>query len=554
LMERLSNWRIDRFTDWYVTPNIGVKDHSAPGVSVRPKIAARGIHKGDAMFRRIFGIAGLFGVLGVLGIGAGSASAQTGNPFGCTAGTANAMLGSTDLLPGATVANAPDTPCATDTATLSAVPLDVAGGLNLGTIGPAHATTTLSTATVAGSTVYTGATSTSTVDALNLNLAGNTIGVTTPSTATVSYQCVNDLLQPSYSSSLTAITINGNTVPVADITQDLPAALQGIVQITPNLHTSTATSDSETLLHIQVLGAAPGGAVTIDAGTATASVTQSEGCAGTSSGSGSGSGGGSGSGSGGGNGGNGGNGGGGSGAGGCPAGSTAVSGGNLCEIAAGSEGNSSAITFNSGDISGGTVYSLAYAKKHFKSLCLDGAGPNYAVIGTKANNTITVSGTRQRVLGLGGKDKITVKSGAKTCVDGGSGNDTIKAGKAAVKVYGGAGNDKITAGNGTDVVYGDGGQDVIKAGNGKDSLNGGAGNDTITAGNGADHLYGNAGADKLTAGTGRDYLFGAAGNDIMRARGAVAFVNGGKGHNVAYVQQPMASFARKHGTKTVHII
>ena len=116
-----------------------------------------------------------------------------------------------------------------------------------------------------------------------------------------------------------------------------------------------------------------------------------------------------------------------------------VSGGNLCEIAAGSEGNSSAITFNAGDISGGTVYSLAYARKHYKSLCLNGAGPNYAVIGNNANNTITVSGTRQRVLGLGGKDKITVKSGNNTCVDAGAGNDTVKAAKAPVRVYGGAG-------------------------------------------------------------------------------------------------------------------
>ena len=62
------------------------------------------------IFRRICGIAALLTALGVLGIGAGSASAQTGNPFGCTAGTATAMLGSTNLLPGATTANAPDTP------------------------------------------------------------------------------------------------------------------------------------------------------------------------------------------------------------------------------------------------------------------------------------------------------------------------------------------------------------------------------------------------------------------------------------------------------------
>jgi hypothetical protein len=159
------------------------------------------------MFKRIFGIAGLVCALGVIGVGAGSASAQTTNPFGCTAGTATANLGTANLLPGATSANATDSPCVTDTASLGEVPLSIAGALNLGTIGPVQATTNLSSAPASGSTVYTGATSTSTVDALNLTLLGNTIGVTSPATATVSYQCVNDQLQTSFSSSLTAITI-----------------------------------------------------------------------------------------------------------------------------------------------------------------------------------------------------------------------------------------------------------------------------------------------------------------------------------------------------------
>ena len=62
----------------YVAPNIGVKHHSAPrAISVETEIAAGGIHKGDMMFKRIFGIAGLLCALGVLGVGAGSASAQT---------------------------------------------------------------------------------------------------------------------------------------------------------------------------------------------------------------------------------------------------------------------------------------------------------------------------------------------------------------------------------------------------------------------------------------------------------------------------------------------
>jgi Ca2+-binding RTX toxin-like protein len=541
------------------------------------------------MFRRTYGIAALLCALGAVGIGAGSASAATTNPFGCTASTATATVGGTNLLPGATSANPNNTPCATDSSLLAATNINPAGlGLvNIG-VGPVSATTTLSTTQANGSTVYTGANATSTVDALNLGvlsgllpppLGGLNIAVTTPSTATVNYACVNNALVPTFSSTLNVITINGQTIPLTGLPQTLalPGPLAGLVTLAVNQHTSTATSDTETLLSVQILNSgllsALGGGVDLNVGTATASTTQASPCAGTAvppcaescngggggngggnGGNGGNGGGGNGGGGNGGGGANGGNGGSGSNSGNCPVGSTVASGG-LCEIAAGSEGNSSAITFNSGDISGGTVYSLAYAKKHYKSLCLNGAGPNYAVIGNNSNNTITVSGTRQRVLGLGGKDKLTVKSGNNTCVDAGSGNDTVKAAKSPVKVYGGAGNDKITAGNGNDVVYGDGGQDVIKAGNGKDSLNGGGGNDTITAGNGADHLYGNAGADKLTAGTGHDFLFGAAGNDILRARGNVAFVNGGKGHNVAYVKNhAMASFARKHGTKVVHII
>ncbi len=507
--------------------------------------------------RRNLGVAALLCACGVVAAGAGSASAATTNPFGCTAATAVATLGSTNLLPGATNANPADTPCASDQQLLAATTIDPAG-LNLvsATVGPVSATTTLSTAQANGSTIDTGATATSTVNALDLDvLSALDIKVTTPSTATVHYACVNNELQPTYNSTLNAISIDGQSIPLTGLPQtlSLPGALSGLVSVSVNQHSSTPTSDSETLLQLQALNTGPlaglGGGLTLKVGTATASTTQSSPCAGTSNT----SGGGGGAGSGGGGTGGGGNGNGGSGTGGCPVGSTPIAG-SLCEIVAGSEGNSSAITFSSGDISGATVYSLAYAKRHFKSLCLNGAGPDYAVIGSNANNTITVSGTRQRVLGLGGNDHLTVKSGNNTCVDAGSGNDTVKAGRAPVRVYGGPGNDKVTAGNGNDVVYGGGGQDVIKAGNGRDSLNGGAGNDTIIAGNGADHLYGNAGADKLTAGTGRDYLFGAAGNDRLTARGARAYVNGGKGHNVAYVERAMARFARKHGCKTVHVL
>ena len=380
--------------------------------------------------------------LGVVGVGAGSASAATTNPFGCTASTAVATLGSTNLLPGATTANAPDTPCANDQQLLASTTINPAGlGLVSATVGPVSATTTLSTGLANGSTVDTGANATSTVDALNLSVLGvPAVSVTTPSTATVNYACVNNMLVPTFSSTLNVISIGGQTIPLTGLPQtlSLPAPLNGLVSVSVNQHSSTATSDSETLLQIQILNngllAPLGGGLNLNVGTATASTTQSSPCAGTANTTPAGGGGGSrrtaassGDGSG--------SGGrltaGGSGSGGCPVGSTPIAG-NLCEIAAGSEDNSNAIKFPAGDISGGTVYSLAYAKKHYKSLCLNGAGPNYAVIGNNSNNTITVSGTRHRVLGLGGKDKLTVKSGNNTCVDAGSGNDTVKAAKSPV--------------------------------------------------------------------------------------------------------------------------
>ena len=241
----------------------------------------------------------------------------------------------------------------------------------------------------------------------------------------------------------------------------------------------------------------------------------------------------------------------------CPSGTSLVSSANLCEILAGTEGNSSNIVVSgpySNEISGGTVISLVLAQRLYHSLCLNGPGPKYAVIGNNANNNITVAKVRERVLGLGGNDRITVKSGNNTCVDGGTNNDTVKAYNSPVRVYGGDGNDRVTMGNGKDIAYGGNGNDVIKAGRGNDSLNGGNGNDVITAGNGRDRLYGNAGADKLTAGTGTSHLFGAGGNDRLTAKGVKAYVNGGGGRNTAYVLGANMKFARSHGCHTVHRI
>ncbi|MFZ0385501.1 MAG: hypothetical protein WAL22_07555, partial [Solirubrobacteraceae bacterium] len=213
-------------------------------------------------------------------------------------------------MPGTTVANPANTPCATDAATLNATPISALGLVNA-TLGPISAKTNLTTSQVNGATVYTDATATSDVDVATINVGagglgsllglggilggvlpssltnGLTIGITTPSEAKVDYACVNNALQPTYSSTLTAITINGITVPVSTLGQTLSSLpggigtlLNGVISINVNQHTSTANSDTETLLQVQLLGAL-GGGLTIDVGTATASATQSSPCAGT---------------------------------------------------------------------------------------------------------------------------------------------------------------------------------------------------------------------------------------------------------------------------------
>ncbi len=170
-------------------------------------------------------------------------------------------------------------------------------------------------------------------------------------------------------------------------------------------------------------------------GEAQVTLTDSNACAGTGSGSGSGAGGGSGSGSGGGS---------GSGLAPCPTGSTLVAGRQLCEIVQGGGERDIVVSAPFAGPIGGTVMSLANARKKYKSTCLAGSGPKFAVVGTKKADSITAAKNAERILGLGGNDRITIKSGA-SCVDGGAGNDVIKTGRGRDHVYGGLGNDRLRA-------------------------------------------------------------------------------------------------------------
>ncbi|MCW3015448.1 MAG: calcium-binding protein [Solirubrobacterales bacterium] len=168
----------------------------------------------------------------------------------------------------------------------------------------------------------------------------------------------------------------------------------------------------------------------------------------------------------------------------CPAGSTLDTGRVLCIISASRTGGQGEIVIGrpfTGP-SGGTVVSLINARKRYKSVCLSGPGPQYAIVGTNGANRITGRNTADRILALGGND----------AVDGGRGNDCID---------GGTGRDNLSGGIGNDRIYGTSGGDALNGGPGTDRLSGGTGNDSINAAFGADIVSGGAGVDFINVAT-----------------------------------------------------
>jgi Ca2+-binding RTX toxin-like protein len=168
----------------------------------------------------------------------------------------------------------------------------------------------------------------------------------------------------------------------------------------------------------------------------------------------------------------------------CPAGSTLDTGRVLCIITAARTGGQGEIVIGrpfTGP-SGGTVISLVNARKRYKSVCLQGPGPKYAIVGTNGANRITGRNTADRILGLGGNDAI----------DGGRGNDCLD---------GGTGRDNLSGALGNDRVYGTSGGDALNGGPGTDYLSGGTGNDSINAAFGADIVSGGSGVDFINVAT-----------------------------------------------------
>jgi Ca2+-binding RTX toxin-like protein len=458
---------------------------------------------------------------------AGPASAAPTNPFGCRASVQALRIAP---LPAAepSVANPAETPCATDTAG--------AGQSGTGSTAAGSTSAGPSAAYTVSDSSTPGATALASVDGGTVAGTGNTVALTGPANAQASYACSNGAVVASGSSDVSVAVIDGQTIRPSSPGAETTTQLGGGSYATINQQVQDATSLTERLVLMHIAGVG-------DYVLGEAQVTRPAGnpCAGGSVGTGSGSGGsGSGSGSGAGSGGSGaGSGGSGSGSGdslrACPNGSVLVAGAQMCEIVSADGSQNIVVSKPFAGPTGGTVVSLAAARRKMKSPCLTGKGPKFVVMGTNKANTIKAAKTAERILAMGGNDKVIVNRGA-SCVDGGAGRDTISGGTGRVKLFGAAGNDKLTAKNGASY------------------LSGGNGADRITVGNGRDRVFGGAGQDTITVGTGKDHVFGGAGNDRLRAAGRIEYVNGGKGKDVAYVTTKEMRYAHRHGCEKVHRI
>jgi Ca2+-binding RTX toxin-like protein len=149
--------------------------------------------------------------------------------------------------------------------------------------------------------------------------------------------------------------------------------------------------------------------------------------------------------------------------------------------------------------SGGTVVPLDQARRRYKSPCLSGAGPQFAVVGTNRADRITGTNRADRILLLAGKDHGDGGRGAD-CIDGGTGRDVLSGAQDRDRVYGMAGNDSINGGSETD------------------RLSGGTGDDTLNAAFGADRVMGGPGRDAINVATAgpRAHVSCGAGRDTVR--------------------------------------
>jgi RTX calcium-binding nonapeptide repeat (4 copies) len=425
-----------------------------------------------------------------------AATANGTTPFGCRASVSRVTANNSTLLE-PVVANQPTTPCATVSRGVTSVDLtqndsgDVTGG-------PAGAFTD-SAFSPSGATAP-GASALAQVSALVIPTSDGGVQVAKSAEATASYACINGTLTPSATTTLNAITINGQTTSIAPGTEET-YQLGGGSYVVVNEKIQTATALTERLLDVH-----DASGVDVVSGEAEVTVTSSDPCAGTNNepppntNA-------------------------------CPAGSTLNAAAMVCEIVL--PGQVIVVGPPFKGPTGGKVVAVSVARKKYKSPCLNGSGPKYALLAFKAHGRVTGTPRSDRILAFGNGERVAGLAGPD-CIDGRGVGQTIWDGSGADRIYGGPGKTRIGVGNGASRIEGR------------------SGSDWITAGNGNDWIWGGTRASRIDAGIGHDHIFGGPKADRIWVAGAHSFVSCGSGKsNLAFLRFRAIKYAQQHGCQQI---
>jgi Ca2+-binding RTX toxin-like protein len=429
------------------------------------------------------------------------AHAADANPFGCRASGLR-VDGGGSAIAEPIVANTQTYPCydqSQGVATLS-VPNGSTGAL-LG--GPVGAFTY--EAGSSGGETAPGVAAVASVQGLTIPTANGLVSIVGPAQADVAYECVNDKVTSYGQSTLDVVYVNGQKTFMPAPGAPDTIQLGGGAYMSVNERIQTATSLIERVLDIHLADGTD-----IVAGEAEVTQVGSNSCAGTT---------------------------------GsppvleiCPPGSTLDVPAQECVIILNGGQTIINVSRPFKGPSGGTVMALSVASKRYKSPCLSGAGPKYALIATKRGGRVLGTEYSDRILARGAYERVSGLGGAD-CIDGSGGHQ------------------KLYDGNGKDRVYAGPGFNRVAVGNGNDYVNGRTGSDWITAGNGNDTVYGGRGSTRIDIGIGRDQLYGGPSKNRFWAAGDAARVSCGTGkHNTAFVRARAKKFAKAHGCDSVHVL
>jgi hypothetical protein len=525
---------------------------------------------------------------GALGTAAATGASPSATPtvlgapassiFGCRASLARVSLGGTTLVePSVANSAANDTTnCADDSAAV-ANPVELGNTTtNLGSVGPASVETY--EYGELGGTSGPGAISETTVSAVNLSIGGYTLSVAGPLDSLAAAACNGTTLQTFASAGseygnadselLTVTSPGGSTMSIPlgstvnQLVGSLPAALSALISITANEQTITATSTTERLFDIKVLGAS-GAQVVIGEATVnypnpdvcagnvptTTTVTNTTTTPGTTT---------------------------------TVPGTTVTQPGSVTTIT-GTNGTATTVTTPSTTIIepsgstppsylqecadgsildpvsgncvivydgqtiyvskpfkgpvGGMVYSLGQAKTLFHSTCLSGAGPDYVFVvsksdisakGTPLSDRILITGSSDHLAGLAGND----------CIDGQGPNQKITDANGRDRIYYHKGYNKIVAGNGPNLVRGEGATSAY-----------------IIDGTGSDYIYAGSLRTVIQAYGNEKHIYGGAANDRIWTNSQVAKISCGGGKaNVVFARKQAAAYAKKHGCQKIGLL